>query len=299
MVDSAHGPAVWSIALEGDDGFSIHVGHRIEFRWSAHGEGALSARKDFVALYEHGQGVRKYIDYKTIDKDGLSEGRSEFIAPQKPGIYILRYLRADYSEMAASHPFPVKSALSVLLDSVKTHCMNGDQETVVELLELMMLQLKPNDEAFHRQALERWRDLQARKNSCSKGTQLTADSELQNGPSAVDEGEQKASIATTVNSSASMESCSSNSEQSGPLAPVAKHKPQRALTKLRIRGTGYNEARGVWLGRRSLVQGDKGAAKKQAGLHLLVRVPPPSQRDSNRKKETQTERNSVEVEREK
>jgi hypothetical protein len=270
MVDRI-GVASWSIALESDEHSSIHVGGRIQFRWAVNGENTSSARRDFVALYEHGQPVRKYVDYKMIEKDGLLEGHSEFVAPQKPGLYFLRYLRADYSELAASHPFPVKSALSALLDSVKAHSMRGEPEAVVELLEMMMLQLKPNDEAFHRQALDRWRELQRRN---IEQTQQTCDPESQNLSSELSQGGRMQSDlfgavsqetdevqASQIESTCGAESCGSRQ---------STRKRQRGLTKLRIRGTGYNELRGVWLGSRSLVQGEKGSTKKQAGLHLLV-----------------------------
>ena len=38
--------------------------------------------------------------------------------------------------------------------------MRGNAETVLEMFETVMLSLKANDETFHKQALESWRDLQ-------------------------------------------------------------------------------------------------------------------------------------------
>lgn len=283
MVERIGGLVSWSIELESSEHGSIHVGGRIQFRWAVHGENVSSARRDFVALYEHGQSVRKYVDYKMIEKDGLIEGRLEFSAPQKPGLYFLRYLRADYTELAASQQFSVKSALSALLDSVKAHSRNGEPETVVELLEMMMLQLKPNDEVFHRQALDRWRELQRRnmQNVGGSNTQQTTETETQKTATelAQDGSLQKSLLMASVSHEASEATSQASSmgfdivngtKLAGPNLSIKRRR--RVLTKLRIRGTGYNELRGVWLGGRSLVQAEKGSAKKQAGLHLLVGI---------------------------
>jgi hypothetical protein len=64
-----------------------------------------------------------------------------------------RYLRADYTEMAVSATIIVRSALSVLLEEVKSEGMRGNAETVLEMFETVMLSLKPNDDAFHKQVV--------------------------------------------------------------------------------------------------------------------------------------------------
>ena len=45
----------------------------------------------------------------------------------------------------------VRSALSVLLEEVKSEGMRGNAETVLEMFETVMLSLKANDDAFHKQ----------------------------------------------------------------------------------------------------------------------------------------------------
>ena len=57
----------------------------------------------------------------------------EFVAPSRPGPYFARYLRADYSELAVSATIVVRSALSVLLEEVKSEGMHGSAETVLEV----------------------------------------------------------------------------------------------------------------------------------------------------------------------
>lgn len=55
--------------------------------------------------------------------------------------------------MAVSATIIVRSALSVLLEEVKSEGMRGNAETVLEMFETVMLSLKPNDDAFHKQVV--------------------------------------------------------------------------------------------------------------------------------------------------
>lgn len=57
--------------------------------------------------------------------------------------------------MAVSATIVVRSALSVLLEEVKCEGMRGNAETVLEMFETVMLSLKPNDDAFHKQVIDR------------------------------------------------------------------------------------------------------------------------------------------------
>ncbi len=88
---------VWKLEAEE----AVHAGAKIQVRWSA-GASAASARRDFIALYTAGQTAKKYTEYKIVEKEGLTNGIMEFVAPAKPGEYFFRYLKADYTELARS-----------------------------------------------------------------------------------------------------------------------------------------------------------------------------------------------------
>eukprot|EP00960_Hanusia_phi_P044632 756749-Hanusia_phi.AAC.1 len=249
-------PAETSWTIETAD--SVHVGGKLLVRWSAPSS-QCSARRDFLACYTFGSSTRKYIDYKQVEKEGMKEGKVEFAAPSKPGKYIFRYLRADYSEMAASPAVTVRSALSVLLEEVKSQGMRGNTEAVLEMFETMMLQLKANDEVFHKQALESWRELQARRSNFQDETaapeRLEAEEEI-NVPD----------IQAPTDSGLSAEETERSSFG------------QERMLRLRVRGSGYysqgrdaqGDSRMVMLGESVMVEGDSAAAKSAAGLHLLV-----------------------------
>eukprot|EP00277_Geminigera_cryophila_P012765 CAMPEP_0179438862 /NCGR_PEP_ID=MMETSP0799-20121207/22537_1 /TAXON_ID=46947 /ORGANISM="Geminigera cryophila, Strain CCMP2564" /LENGTH=174 /DNA_ID=CAMNT_0021220787 /DNA_START=1 /DNA_END=522 /DNA_ORIENTATION=+ len=157
------GPEETCWILEATD--AIHAGGKICVQWTGKEPHSVCVRRDFVALYAAGQPARKYLDYKQIDKEkeGKDSGSLEFVAPSKPGPYFVRYLRADYTELAVSSTIVVRSALSVLLEEVKSEGMQGNAETVLEMFETVMLSLKANDDTFHKQALDSWRELQDKK----------------------------------------------------------------------------------------------------------------------------------------
>ena len=163
--------------LEATD--AIHVGGKITILWTGKEPHSVSKRGDFVALYAAGQPARKYLDYKQVqkEKEGQAEGSIQFAAPAQPGNYFARYLRADYTELAVSAPIVVRSALSVLLEEVKTEGMRGNTETLLEMFETVMLSVKANDETFHKQVLESWRDVQDKKTRPPPPSNLTTTSQ--------------------------------------------------------------------------------------------------------------------------
>ena len=258
-------------------------------------------KRDFVALYEAGEPARKYISYKVADKEmeGKELGSAELAAPTKPGHYFARYLRADYSELAVSATIVVRSALSVLLEEVKSEGMKGNAETVLEMFETVMLSLKPNDDALHKQALDRWRDLQHKKsrpppveNEASLTSALSADAGASGSGAAVSPESQSAAALRDHAEGALGEPATPACQ---PVAGVVDLAPQVAppgssippvgatgeLLRLRVRGSGHytqkkgtsgadGDARLVVCGGRALVEGDAARAKAAAGLHLLV-----------------------------
>ena len=236
--------------------------------------------------------MRKYIEYKAIDKEGLVQGVLELTIPSKPGDYVIRYLRADYTVMATSHPITARSALTVLLDEVKTHSARGDAESVVELLETVMLHLKKNDDTLHRQALESWQEQQSRK--ARPGEEAYAASSSSRDRSAQPEGLSEGysvksffqgaiskslpmqakdtpgdNAAAPTNGEVSAE-LNGGGEAAGVGGDVAAALVQRpvGLQTVRVRGTGCyaqgklegGDARGVWVGGKLLVGGDNGSA---------------------------------------
>ncbi len=242
--------------------------------------------------------MRKYVEYKAVEKEGLAEGRVEFAIPNKPGEYVARYLKSDYTELALSAPVPVRSALTVLLSEVKALTVSGDTESVVELLETVMLRIKGNDDTLHRQALESWRQQQARK---AKPTQ--EDKEKDNGnntPSSArdtentEENSKHARSSPLCAASAIAEGAKSTSYAQGEAvtkkSPRGESAPRkRGVFTVRVRGTGCyaqgkqaeGDSRGVWVDGKLVVGGDVASkdgnvnkmslsAKKTAGLWLLV-----------------------------
>lgn len=239
--------------------------------------------------------MRKYIEYKAIEKEGLLEGVLELTIPSKPGDYVIRYLRADYTVMATSHPITARSALTVLLDEVKSHSARGDAESVVELLETVMLHLKKNDDTLHRQALESWQEQQSRKARPGEDT-ASAASSLRDRPAQTEgsegysvksffQGAMSKSLPTHLKDTAGDDAAAAVDGEvgeepngSGDTAGVggaaaAEPAPRPVgLQTVRVRGTGCyaqgkmegGDARGVWIGGKLLVGGD-GSNSSQSG----------------------------------
>ncbi|KAJ1483421.1 hypothetical protein T484DRAFT_1896081, partial [Baffinella frigidus] len=252
---------MWTVSCED----SIHASGKVRVRWAAPA-GSASARKDFVAMFKVGEeSLRKYDGYKVIAKEGLQNGEVDFTAPSSPGTFIFRYLRADYSEAGISRPLLVRSALSVLLDEVKAQGMSGNTESVLEMFETVMLQLKANDDSFHHKALESWRTLQARRASLGLADHQNGISDAQ-GESAARGG------STDANGSERLEAV----EALVPAQPSVGE--SGVMMRLSVRGSGYyaagrdaqGDARFVRAGEVTLVEGETAGPRGQAGLHLLV-----------------------------
>jgi hypothetical protein len=231
--------------------------------------------------------VRKYIDYKAVEKEGLTQGRVEFSIPGKPGDYVFRYLKGDYTELALSPPVSVRSALTVLLDEVKALTVNGDTESVVELLETVMLRIKGNDDALHRQALESWRQQQARKTKPPPDESNEKDAiTAATAPAAINENLDNITSPVAA-STADRAKVAHNSEVGAKKSPRRDLVPRkRGVTTVRVRGTGCyahgkqgeGDSRCVWVDGKAVVGGEAAnkdnhkalSAKKSAGLWLLV-----------------------------
>jgi hypothetical protein len=234
--------------------------------------------------------VRKYTDYKAVEKEGLTQGRVELSIPGKPGDYVLRYLKGDYTELALSPPVSVRSALTVLLSEVKALTVNGDTESVVELLETVMLRIKGNDDALHRQALESWRQQQARKTRPQPDESRDRDTLMSQTAASSATTDNLDNISSPMDASAADKTNVANSSEIG-----AKKSPRRdavaprkrGVATVRVRGTGCyaqgkhaeGDSRGVWVDGKAVVGGEaankdhskvSSAKKRSAGLWLLV-----------------------------